>query len=183
MPTHLGDGPQRFASLRRTLIRKTSLLHKIDPTARRSSFADVSIPRNFSHDRLVSMEIPWSSAPLVTFMSRATLGSISSSRCQTSCAPPDQSRARADYVSHERAICSRQPPGGARRDRTDDLLLAKQALSQLSYGPYRSGPPSPKRVEDARKRALGHGGQPSRFEGWLANRSGLAAKVGGPGKI
>jgi hypothetical protein len=27
--------------------------------------------------------------------------------------------------------------GGARRDRTDDLLLAKQALSQLSYGPVR----------------------------------------------
>ena len=25
--------------------------------------------------------------------------------------------------------------GGARRDRTDDFLLAKQALSQLSYGP------------------------------------------------
>jgi hypothetical protein len=29
--------------------------------------------------------------------------------------------------------------GGARRDRTDDLLLAKQALSQLSYGPLYSG--------------------------------------------
>ena len=28
--------------------------------------------------------------------------------------------------------------GGARRDRTDDLLLAKQALSQLSYGPINS---------------------------------------------
>ena len=26
-------------------------------------------------------------------------------------------------------------PGGAERDRTDDLLLAKQALSQLSYSP------------------------------------------------
>jgi hypothetical protein len=26
-------------------------------------------------------------------------------------------------------------PGGASRDRTGDLLLAKQALSQLSYGP------------------------------------------------
>ena len=25
--------------------------------------------------------------------------------------------------------------GGARRDRTDDLLRARQALSQLSYGP------------------------------------------------
>ena len=28
-----------------------------------------------------------------------------------------------------------QETGGAERDRTDDLLLAKQALSQLSYGP------------------------------------------------
>ena len=28
-----------------------------------------------------------------------------------------------------------QPSGGARRDRTDDLMLAKHALSQLSYGP------------------------------------------------
>ena len=26
--------------------------------------------------------------------------------------------------------------GGAERDRTDDLLLAKQALSQLSYSPF-----------------------------------------------
>ena len=32
---------------------------------------------------------------------------------------------------------SSDPSGGARRDRTDDLLLAKQALSQLSYGPFR----------------------------------------------
>ena len=35
--------------------------------------------------------------------------------------------------------------GGARRDRTDDLMLAKHALSQLSYGPFcrlrASGPP------------------------------------------
>ena len=37
--------------------------------------------------------------------------------------------------------------GGARRDRTDDLMLAKHALSQLSYGP---GP--------AREYALGIGG-------------------------
>ena len=28
-----------------------------------------------------------------------------------------------------------QKIGGARRDRTDDLMLAKHALSQLSYGP------------------------------------------------
>src|ERR1700760_3987827 len=30
-----------------------------------------------------------------------------------------------------------QKNGGARRDRTDDLMLAKHALSQLSYGPDR----------------------------------------------
>ena len=29
----------------------------------------------------------------------------------------------------------RPPDGGARRDRTDDLMLAKHALYQLSYGP------------------------------------------------
>jgi hypothetical protein len=34
---------------------------------------------------------------------------------------------------------SLEPSGGARRDRTDDLLLAKQALSQLSYGPVPVG--------------------------------------------
>ena len=34
-------------------------------------------------------------------------------------------------------------PGGAGRARTDDLLLAKQALSRLSYGPF--PPPTPPR--------------------------------------
>jgi hypothetical protein len=29
----------------------------------------------------------------------------------------------------------RKEVGGANRDRTDDLMLAKHALSQLSYGP------------------------------------------------
>jgi hypothetical protein len=32
-------------------------------------------------------------------------------------------------------LIERKNPGGANRDRTGDLLLAKQALSQLSYGP------------------------------------------------
>ena len=34
------------------------------------------------------------------------------------------------------AIDWREVSGGANRDRTGDLLLAKQALSQLSYGPW-----------------------------------------------
>ena len=48
------------------------------------------------------------------------------------------------------------PSGGARRDRTDDLLLAKQALSQLSYGPA-----------------------PVSEETWVPSKGGN----GGPGKI
>ena len=42
--------------------------------------------------------------------------------------------ARIDILANETWKLA-APSGGARRDRTDDLLLAKQALSQLSYGP------------------------------------------------
>ena len=36
----------------------------------------------------------------------------------------------------DETICRSSIPSGAdRRDRTDDLMLAKHALSQLSYGP------------------------------------------------
>ena len=38
-----------------------------------------------------------------------------------------------------------QPSGGARRDRTDDLMLAKHALSQLSYGPEPASRPMQRR--------------------------------------
>ena len=37
--------------------------------------------------------------------------------------------------------------GGARRDRTDDLMLAKHALSQLSYGPDPGNLVGPGRLE------------------------------------
>jgi hypothetical protein len=45
------------------------------------------------------------------------------------------------------------PSGGARRDRTDDLLLAKQALSQLSYGPFRGQGISNRQSESRRRHA------------------------------
>ena len=56
---------------------------------------------------------------------------------------PDRSRAWRISYARERVLnfdlqLDAAPPGGARRDRTDDLLLAKQALSQLSYGPFRN---------------------------------------------
>src|SRR5207253_9931808 len=50
--------------------------------------------------------------------------------------------------------------GGARRDRTDDLMLAKHALSQLSYGPVPedecfTGMPSRSSRQPARLRPIG----------------------------
>jgi hypothetical protein len=44
---------------------------------------------------------------------------------------PKTSIDHSQFLSFSRG----QETGGAERDRTDDLLLAKQALSQLSYGP------------------------------------------------
>jgi hypothetical protein len=41
---------------------------------------------------------------------------------------------RTNYDRHAQPSLIK-PSGGARRDRTDDLMLAKHALSQLSYGP------------------------------------------------
>ena len=62
---------------------------------------------------------------------------------------------------------SPKPAGGARRDRTDDLKLAKLALSQLSYGPIRArraGPQAARRESqgDGRRRA------PERHPKWWA---------------
>jgi hypothetical protein len=52
MPIALGVRPPR-TRIRAgwTLIRKTSLLHKIDPTARRSSFADMSAARDLRREK------------------------------------------------------------------------------------------------------------------------------------
>ena len=76
-----------------------------------------------------------------------SLRSIPSSRCKRLSAGGIAARefqllARACYATRSCVPAPRVPlrsrtntAGGARRDRTDDLLLAKQALSQLSYGP------------------------------------------------
>ena len=95
--------------------------------------------RAVSPPTLLRAALPWSDggkprkAPHRTRVSKPTLGSISSSRCQTTAPPTGRPPGAMQTVLRGRAA----PPGGARRDRTDDLLLAKQALSQLSYGPFR----------------------------------------------
>jgi hypothetical protein len=42
---------------------------------------------------------------------------------------------RSNHLSYRPNVFCVLPDGGASRDRTDDPLLAKQVLSQLSYGP------------------------------------------------
>src|SRR5918994_6474970 len=61
---------------------------------------------------------------------------VPSLRCQTS-AP------RSKEQQHESSFQTSRKNGGARRDRTDDLLNANQALSQLSYGPVENIPDDP----------------------------------------
>ena len=72
---------------------------------------------------------------------------------------------------------SRQKPakaGGARRDRTDDLMLAKHALSQLSYGP----------VTTEKQHASFSKAMPAIVlrRACRADRRQKPAKAGGPGK-
>src|SRR3954451_13327029 len=80
-------------------------------------------------------------------------------------------RRPTDFAPARRAF-----PYGANRDRTGDLLLAKQALSQLSYGP--KAPQYTRRGKDVggaepgrrRDRSFGHGIWKRPF-GELASRS------------
>ena len=46
---------------------------------------------------------------------------------------------------------------GANRDRTDDLLNAIQALSQLSYGPAFGTPYQPQALERIKQKVAGRG--------------------------
>ncbi len=58
---------------------------------------------------------------------------------------PQQAKpARTRQTSKPFGDTTNEVSGGARRDRTDDPLLAKQVLSQLSYGPifHVTGPKS-----------------------------------------
>src|ERR1700712_1359224 len=72
--------------------------------------------------------------------------------------------------------------GGARRDRTDDLMLAKHALSQLSYGPREnlSSYPDPnRRRREANGRRAGLRVRRTAHEPYQRPRS---RKHGGPGR-
>src|SRR5215471_1549881 len=125
-------------------MRKTSLLQDRSDGVRSSSRLETLAARTRRRDhqatneksRVERSEI--AHRPPIT--ARAMLGAISSSRCQTARARsmpfrtqdpfryeslPD-SNGRGIHFANEHPRSAITPLGGARRDRTDDLLLAKQ---------------------------------------------------------
>ena len=93
------------------------------------------------------------------------------SRCPTTAAYACQGQSLCTGANAEIIISvigklhSPNKNGGAERDRTDDLMLAKHALSQLSYSPELCSGPSPE------KGAVAH------------ETAAIDRKNGGPGKI
>ena len=101
----------------------------------------VSEGRSFDHPsaRSVQGTTPTTKTALFTYpflplrlgdgARKSRLQTSSDERCQRTNSAPPALRVLC------RAQSARVSDGGGRRDRTDDLLLAKQALSQLSYAP------------------------------------------------
>ena|SRR5579883_1749271 len=171
MSTHSAEciphEPSPGELVQRTLIRKTSLLRKIEPIARRSGFANRIIynphllqtlvrksrerrndPEIVKDAHRISMRPNSDRSPLYDVRKHAV-----HVRLNDACELMSRGRCRlrvnqqpvfalASFAGHAsvflRGCATRSlkaKRGGARRDRTDDLMLAKHALSQLSYGP------------------------------------------------
>src|SRR5262245_27228109 len=78
---------------------------------------------------------------------------------------------------------NRRRPGGADRDRTDDLRLAKPALSQLSYSPILRSRLEPARSPHVREGMVGLGRfelPTSRLSGGRSNRLSYRPSSGPP---
>jgi hypothetical protein len=116
----------------------------VSPFGHRRIKAWLAAPRRFSQlptSFFASCRLGIHRVPFVAWSSLFLPPSYSSSRRPGSSAAPwltgFSSPNRHISIAYLR-ICSfqRARPGGADRDRTDDIQLAKLALSQLSYGPF-----------------------------------------------
>jgi hypothetical protein len=130
--------PSMNAACGWTLIRKTSLLRKINPMMRRSSFTNKG---HLQLDHLAMNErrnVPEIVDGISELLRRSqTRINLLFTMSEIPHAHPVGRDMRSDVSRTTLTTRSPviKPSGGARRDRTDDLMLAKHALSQLSYGP------------------------------------------------
>ena len=144
-PQGLSQRTTSFIASQRQGIHRMLLRHLItlmidvrrsDPRIRPADLIRKTIAaRTFRLGRLLAEHIRsrarsrprWSSG-----LGSPTLGYVPSSRFQT----PARGL-RHGRIAFDPGLLRSDRSGGARRDRTDDLMLAKHALSQLSYGPER----------------------------------------------
>src|SRR6201995_4568432 len=159
--------PSMNAIRGRTLIRKTSLLRKINPMMRRSSFTNKGHlqPAHLAmNERRNIPEIVDENCELL-HRSQTRIDLLFTISEITQAYPLKDKRMRNDisrttfWQQHfnSNMPSAIKPSGGARRDRTDDLMLAKHALSQLSYGPV---PEDECFTLDERRHALDQSGGP-----------------------
>ena len=125
-------------SIARTLNRKSSLL-RIVPTAcgqAAGESIDLAAPAIFIR-RATRLPMLGDCASIAT-LCHDRLSERSYLFTMSDIAHAVSSRMARWRFAHDVLLrTSQSSVGGARRNRTDDLLLAKQALSQLSYGPSR----------------------------------------------
>ena len=105
------------------------IIYPQSASLRRAQSSPAPEPR--LHEDQKSNANPRGNRPAAFALSK-NLSTMSKTMSNPAARPRPQARRRG----HGRAEA-----GGAERDRTDDLLLAKQALSQLSYSPGRGAPP------------------------------------------
>ena len=148
-------GGGQAKEIRRTAF-KTHRRADDAPTTRPASFEDERVlERPVSHEncpsaarvrrRQLSLVLHQDIRTTLLFTMSANSAAIAANREISKSAADRFRQLTRDLASlsgwHRRRRCAAATPyehGGARRDRTDDLLLAKQALSQLSYGPVRA---------------------------------------------
>jgi hypothetical protein len=125
--------------------------HSLEPSGRPDPrAASVQTIRSFMLQRARSIMQAFTHTTLAGLITRPSrYASSSSSQCQTFPRPGREGKPVLERSTHTGSVRSltdtkpvqpskanqRSAIGGARRDRTDDLLNANQALSQLSYGP------------------------------------------------
>ena len=90
-------------------------------------------------DRFTKTPTPQARSPLNARRPSASRNSLRYRTARPVLDPPSSGKRSKLSKRGSRKSSASSPPnlGGARRDRTDDLMLAKHALSQLSYGPER----------------------------------------------
>ena len=100
-------------------IRISSALVQLNPHQNHSALIKPSVRQQLHYTTLL----------------KSSFSDVASVRSQLPAAHTDHRVRSSQLSSREFTDSAREEDGGARRDRTADLLRARQALSQLSYGP------------------------------------------------